>query len=137
MSCKGCQDRKAKLAAWIRRKIGVTEVLTTQGKYFTKYVDTNVENLQKRIADLVRAGSELESALSALDEANSALHVMSADEREVLRERVMAMRTMMKQNRDDVRKAQISISDISHDIVQMFDRIEKLEFPGFKPVTKD
>lgn len=143
MSCKGCARRRAKLQAWFRRLLGIDEIITKQGEYFVKYVDSTYESAYKstnaaheKIGQLMEAGSALESGLSEFGMLMAQNASELSNKNTDLHERIMIIRTYILENQTECRKLNDGIVALRSRANEQEERLHKVEFPGFEPVVK-
>lgn len=136
MTCKGCQERGDSIRAWIIRKLGIDRIIRKQGKTMTAYTDRELAGLRAdvarndaRIRDLVLAGSKLEQAIGTLD--NGIVSVSTE-----LAERLDVIRTSVNETRAVVRVVSEQVRYQRADNKALSARVDKIEFPGFEPVSK-
>jgi chromosome segregation ATPase len=138
VSCKACR----KFRSWIRRWLGIDEVITKQGEYFTKYVDMSlsptvltVAKLQEKSNKLTEAGGLLESTIRQFDEAVTAISKRLNENDQELAERLEVLRGMIREQRQENNKLRNLLKDQDKEIADISLSVKRIEYPGFEPIA--
>ena len=137
MSCKTCNKIRARIRNWL----GIDEIITKQGVYFSQYVDAQVkdvvdeiEHINHRLLELTDAGAELEASVSVLDETNVTLHQIANSRHTEQEERLAAIRGLIRDAKFELRKIKDVVDGGDAEISNLAERVQKIEFPGFEAV---
>jgi len=141
VACKGCERRRAKIAAWFRDKLGVTphlERAQRADRELALAIDANQVRVFERCTavenEMRKVYQQQAEKITEMDEAASKWFIDVEQSLATLKAKVDTQQTALRNERADRTEVADRLADLSSEVSEMSETLTKLEFPEFDKI---